>query len=91
MSRFKNIILVICIILLTIVPLFMAKNGDFGGADDKAKGVIAEINSNYKPWFKPVWTPPSAEVASLLFCLQASIGAGFIGYFIGLAKGKREK
>ena len=90
MSKFNNIILVIFIVLLIILPLFTVKNGDFGGADDKAKGIITEIDSNYKPWFKPLWEPPSSEVASLLFCIQASIGAGFIGYFIGLAKGKRE-
>jgi cobalt/nickel transport protein len=27
--------------------------------------------------------PPSGEVASMLFALQAALGAGFIGYWLG--------
>ena len=32
--------------------------------------------------WKP-WEPPSGEIESLLFALQAAIGAGFIGYYVG--------
>jgi cobalt/nickel transport protein len=32
-----------------------------------------------------VFEPPSDEIASLLFALQAAIGAGFIGYWLGLS------
>ncbi len=34
-----------------------------------------------------MWEPPSGEIESFLFCLQAAIGAGFIGYYIGVKKG----
>jgi cobalt/nickel transport protein len=30
-----------------------------------------------------LWKPPSDEVESLLFSLQAALGAGFLGYVIG--------
>ena len=83
----KNLILALIVVLLTVAPLFIRKNADFGGADDKAKEAITQIDINYKPWFKPIWTPPSGEIASLLFSLQAALGAGFIGYYFGYAKG----
>ena len=44
------------------------------------------------PWAHSIWTPPSGEIESLLFALQAAFGAIIIGYFLGyyrgLAKGK---
>jgi cobalt/nickel transport protein len=30
-----------------------------------------------------MWMPPSPEIESLLFALQASIGSIIIGYFLG--------
>jgi cobalt/nickel transport protein len=40
----------------------------------------------YKPIAKPICESPSAE--SLLFGLQAAIGAGVIGYFLGFTEPK---
>ncbi|CEO90262.1 hypothetical protein SSCH_790007 [Syntrophaceticus schinkii] len=37
-----------------------------------------------------IWEPPSGEIESLLFALQAAIGAGFIGYYFGFVKGRKE-
>ena len=50
---------------------------------------VAEINPEYKPWFEAIWSPPSAEVESFLFALQAAAGTGFIGYWIGFQRGRR--
>lgn len=85
----KNLLLALIVLLLAVIPLLINKNAEFGGADDKAKAAINQIDKNYKPWFTPIWTPPSGEIASLLFSLQAAIGAGFIGYYLGYAKGKK--
>ncbi len=57
--------------------------GDFKGSDDKGVKAISELAPGYKPWFESVWTPPSDEVQSLLFSLQAALGAGLLGYVIG--------
>jgi cobalt/nickel transport protein len=57
----------------------------FRGADDQAKDVISELAPGYRPWFKPLMEPPSGEIGSLLFALQASLGAGFIGYYLGVS------
>ncbi|ADD01684.1 Cobalt transport protein CbiN [Thermoanaerobacter italicus Ab9] len=85
----KNLILGLLIILLVVFPLVSIKNAEFAGADDRATEAIAQVDKNYKPWFKPIWEPPSGEIESLLFALQAATGAGFLGYYIGVAKGRK--
>lgn len=87
----KNTTLFIFVILLAVVPLFVQKGSEFGGADGEAKTAILEVNENYKPWFESIWAPPGGETESLLFALQAAIGAGFIGYFIGFTRAKHHQ
>jgi cobalt/nickel transport protein len=57
----------------------------FRGADDHAQQAIGSIAPGYRPWFAPVFQPASAEIASLLFALQAAAGAGVIGFWLGLS------
>jgi len=85
----KNILLILALIVLLTVPLLVLKDAEFGGADGQAEEVITEINPDYEPWFSPLIEPASGEIESLLFSLQAAIGAGVIGYFYGLVRGKR--
>ena len=85
----NNILLVLVLIIMVTVPLMILKDAEFGGADGQAEEVITEINPDYEPWFSPLIEPASGEIESLLFSLQAAIGAGFIGYFYGFVKGKR--
>lgn len=87
----KNILLIVLVIAIAVIPLFIAKGAEFGGADGKAEEAITEIKADYVPWFAPVWEPPSGEIESLLFALQAALGAGFIGYYIGYARGRKNK
>lgn len=84
----KNILLITIVFILAILPLFIQKGAEFSGADAQAEEAVGEINSSYEPWFSSIWEPPSGEIESLLFVLQAAIGAGFIGYFIGYTRGK---
>jgi cobalt/nickel transport protein len=60
----------------------------WGGADGKAADLIEA--SGYEPWIEPFWAPPSGEVESLLFALQATIGAVIIGYIFGYWQGSRK-
>ncbi|MGB9803148.1 MAG: energy-coupling factor ABC transporter substrate-binding protein [Desulfofundulus sp.] len=85
----KNLCLILIVLLLAAFPLLVNKNAEFAGADDQAEKVIGELHPGYHPWFKSVWEPPSGEIESLLFALQAALGAGFIGYFIGFYRGSR--
>ena len=81
--------LVFIVIALAIVPLFMNPGSEFGGADGEAEGVILEVAPNYEPWFESLWSPPGGETESLLFALQASLGAGVIGYYFGVKRGQK--
>lgn len=82
----KSIILLTIVALLAIFPLLLINDSEFGGADGEAEGIINEINPNYEPWATTLWEPPGGETESLLFALQAAIGAGFLGYYIGVKK-----
>ena len=85
----------VLVVVIAVVPLLFLKHAAFTGSDDQAKNEITKIDANYKPWFSSIWTPPSAEIESLLFSLQAAIGSGvvcfFFGYSKGKAKGKKEE
>ena len=100
MKRSQNLLLILGVIALALLPLWIVErpaagpDGEeiaiFGGADDQARNLITEIKPEYKPWFEPIIEPASGEIASLLFALQAAIGAGFIGFYIGVGR-TREK
>ena len=100
MKNHRNLLLIAAVILLSALPLWLVQKPEpdaegksaeiFTGSDDKAKDMIGTIAPNYKPWFSPVMEPASGEIASLLFALQAALGAGIIGYWLG-ASITREK
>ena len=99
MTARQTVLILLAVIALAVVPLMVIKaepdaQGNvpeiFLGADDKAKSAIDEIAPDYAPWFEPLFEPPSGEIASLLFALQAALGAGFLGYYVGTARA-REK
>jgi cobalt/nickel transport protein len=80
------------VVVLTVLPLWLVNtppgadaSSMFGGADDRALQAIGSIAPGYRPWFAPVFEPASAEIASLLFALQAAAGAGVIGFWLGLS------
>ena len=90
-SIYINLLLIFIVIALAVVPLFIARDAEFGGADGQAEEAITEIAADYEPWFSPIYEPPSGEIESLLFSLQAAIGAGIIGYGLGFFRGRRKK
>lgn len=85
-----NILLIILAIVIIVAPLIFNKDAAFEGADGQAEGAITEISPDYVPWVNSLWEPPSGEVESLLFSLQASIGTGVIAYYFGYSKGKKK-
>ncbi|MCS7056345.1 MAG: energy-coupling factor ABC transporter substrate-binding protein [Thermoflexales bacterium] len=91
----SNLILIALVILLTVFPLVVVRDAEFPGADAQAEDAITEIRPDYKPWFSPIFEPPSGEIESLLFAAQAALGASVLAYFFGykhgLRKGKQEK
>ena len=87
----KNLILIGLVILLAGFPLWYCRDAEFGGADGMAGELIEESNPDYEPWFQPIFEPASGEVESLLFALQAAIGAGVVGFVLGRITKKPEK
>ena len=79
----KNLILIGLVILLAAFPLWYCRDAEFGGADGMAGELIEESDPDYEPWFQPIFEPASGEVESLLFALQAAIGAGVVGFVLG--------
>lgn len=86
----KNAVLLFVVILLAIIPLFLINDSEFGGADGQAEEAVAEIAPDYEPWFNSLWEPPGGETESLLFALQAAIGAGIIGYIFGFYRARNK-
>lgn len=83
-------LLILVVILLVVLPLAFVKNGTFAGSDSAGSELIAQLRPGFQPWFHSVWTPPGSEIESMLFALQAALGAGVIGYVFGLKRGAQQ-
>ncbi|MFF1695626.1 energy-coupling factor ABC transporter substrate-binding protein [Streptomyces sp. NPDC058257] len=89
-----NIVLLVIVAALAVLPVALGLGDDekepFAGADAQAETAITEIKPDYEPWFSPLYEPPSGEIESALFALQAALGAGVLAYYFGLRKGRRQ-
>lgn len=87
-----NLILLGLVLVLAVMPLLLPVTGKlaepFSGADGQAQAAISDAHPDYLQWFEPLWEPPSGEIESLLFALQAALGAGVLGYYLGLRRGQ---
>lgn len=86
----RNILLLLAASALVGAPLSLLDGSIFNGTDTVALESIRALAPDYRPWVEPLWKPPGTEVESLLFALQAALGAGVIGYYFGLRKGRAE-
>ncbi|MFI7322201.1 energy-coupling factor ABC transporter substrate-binding protein [Streptomyces venezuelae] len=89
-----NTLLLLIVAALAVLPIALGLGDDeeepFAGADAQAETAITEIEPDYEPWFSPLYEPPSGEVESALFALQAALGAGVLAYYFGIRKGRRQ-
>ena len=53
----KNLILLLLVVLISVIPLLIVKNAEFGGADGEAETVISEVNPEYEPWASSLFEP----------------------------------
>jgi len=94
MNNKQYIVLLVLVVIIAVLPLVMYSGmgedeGYFGGADTSAGEVVEE--TGYEPWFNSIWEPPSGEIESLLFAVQAAIGAIIIGYVFGYYNGQAKE
>jgi cobalt/nickel transport protein len=95
----QNILLLLGVVVLALIPFAIhlpaGGTGDeaaaemFAGSDGQAEELITRMHPEYKPWFSSFWEPPSGEIESLLFSLQAAIGSGLLFYYIGYHRGRK--
>ncbi len=90
----KKIILILLalIVIIAAAPLLLIQDSEFGGADGAAEEAVSAVNPDYEPWADSILKPPGGETESLLFSLQAGLGAGVLGFGFGyLAARKKYK
>ncbi|GGS92242.1 energy-coupling factor ABC transporter substrate-binding protein [Streptomyces chromofuscus] len=89
-----NLLLLLAVVALAVLPLALGlgdhKEEPFTGSDGEAETAITELDPDYEPWFSPLYEPPSGEIESGLFALQAAVGAGALAYYFGLRRGRRQ-
>lgn len=89
MSRAQNYLLLLLATALVAAPMILKLPGEYTGTDDAARQAITD--HGYEPWFESLWVPPSKEIESLLFALQAAAGAGVLGYVLGRVHARRQQ
>ncbi|HSH79695.1 MAG TPA: energy-coupling factor ABC transporter substrate-binding protein [Herpetosiphonaceae bacterium] len=89
-GRRLNLLLLALVVALVVVPLLVLEGATFGGTDAQAQHMVGQIAPGFQPWASPIIRLPGPEIESLLFALQAALGAGTIGYVVGRWHGRRE-
>ncbi|MBQ8373863.1 MAG: energy-coupling factor ABC transporter permease [Candidatus Methanomethylophilaceae archaeon] len=84
---------IIAIMIVATLAYGYANGFEFGGADDAAGGIVEDGDEGFVPWFSGIFGDYElpGETESLLFALQAAIGALIIGFFVGRFTGGRNK
>ncbi len=88
----RNGWLLAAVVLVVVVSLIVGggrEGAEFAGTDGQAMEAVTELRPDYEPWFNAVWEP-EGEIASLLFALQAALGAGVLGYYLGFRRGQAQ-
>ena len=83
----RNRLLLLIAVLIGLLPLLLPQlaGQTFTGTDDQAREQILRLAPDYQPWLAPLLTPPGPETSGLLFTLQAALGSGILGYWLGTA------
>lgn len=95
-NRTVTILLLASIGVVVALALVVGNRGDpsgvsdFPGSDSQATELVADENPDYSVWFEPVFTPPSGQIESGLFALQAALGGGVFGYVVAALRGRRQ-
>jgi cobalt/nickel transport protein len=84
------------IVLVAFIAIFLSVSAGgshaFGGSDDLGSQKVAELTGHPVESFRPLipqYEPPSGEIESTLFALQAAFGGAVLGLVFGYWLGQR--
>jgi cobalt/nickel transport protein len=85
-------VLVFCALFLSTSSIM--NGAAFAGSDTVGSSQIAELTGKAAEDFPPIigqWVPPSGEIESALFALQAAAGGIMVGLVFGYWMGQKKK
>lgn len=86
-------ILLVAVVALAVVPLLIASDAEWGGADSGGQEAITELAPDFTPGFEGVWAQ-SETTNYIMFGVQGVVGAGILfsvlGYLVGRTRGRAE-
>jgi len=90
-------LITLAVIMIFIISFLITSEGgehEFIGSDDVGSEMVAEITGlsvdNFEPLI-PQYEPPSGEIESALFAIQAAFGGILLGLVFGYWLGQRKK
>jgi len=97
-SRYRlEIVAIVAIACFCGVFLYtssLMSDAEFAGSDTLGSARVAELTGVSEEEFQPLvpqWEPPSGEIESGLFALQAAVGGIFVGWVFGYWKGQKNR
>ena len=85
---------VVAFCILFLYTSAMMNSATFSGSDNDGSKLIAQLTGTPEENFRPLipqWQPPSGEIESSLFALQAAIGGILVGGVFGYWMGQKKK
>jgi cobalt/nickel transport protein len=82
--RLRDVLLLTAVALVPIVGVisfYTVGGSGRTGADEQARQVVVDLHG-YRPWFEPLWSPPTPTLEALLFIGQAAAGAALLCFAI---------
>lgn len=98
LSRYRfEILALLAIVAFCALFLYSSSrmgNAEFAGSDTVGSSRVSELTGIPEEDFRPLiwqWVPPSGEIESALFALQAAVGGIFVGWVFGYWKGLKTR
>lgn len=88
------IIAILCFCGIFLYSSVLLGDAEYAGSDTIGSSRVAELAGVSEEDFQPLipqWEPPSGEIESCLFALQAAIGGIFVGWVFGYWKGQKSR